>query len=174
LNSIGRLVAIQLFGTHKAFSLFRKIGKKRINYKITFFAALLNCARITLKIFICFISYTKKEFKKKLIRKTNMANNINNKNLLSAHSIKLDEKSLKSNSKRCIYNNNNEKYNTLEKHLTWYEYEIQRYEKEKLKTIEEANSLINANNLPFIIAPDGQLPNSIIRQKINCIKFKPQ
>ena len=49
------------------------------------------------------------------------------------------------------------------KHLTWYEYEIERFEMEKLKTLEyEKQFIINREGCK--IAPDGQIPNSIIRK----------
>jgi hypothetical protein len=56
------------------------------------------------------------------------------------------------------------------KHLTWYEYEIECFKRDKLKIIEDEKQFIIRPEFGQIIAQDGQIPNSIIRKTINLKK----
>jgi hypothetical protein len=56
------------------------------------------------------------------------------------------------------------------KHLTWYEYEIERFKREKLKIIEDEKKFILRPEFCQIIAQDGQIPNSITRKTTNLKK----
>ena len=58
------------------------------------------------------------------------------------------------------------------KNMENYEYKIQQHETDKLNAIEQERLFIQSQD--FIIAPDGPIPNSIIRKKINCTNFKTQ
>jgi hypothetical protein len=54
--------------------------------------------------------------------------------------------------------------------LTWYEYEIECFKRDKLKIIEDEKQFIIRPEFGQIIAQDGQIPNSIIRKTINLKK----
>lgn len=60
-----------------------------------------------------------------------------------------------------------------DKHLPWYAYEIQRFEREKKLQLEEEHELYEKIK-DYLMRSDAYIPNSIIMQKLNDFKFTKQ